>query len=465
MTFAKRVASFWLPARSIKFSTTVEGESVMSLKRTSAKVCVFVLVALWCTPFSLGAINAHFLHGIGATNAGMGGVGTAVPTDVLSALRNNPALLTELEEGHHFAFSMLLLEGDNSVSSSVQTPFGTLSGTTENDAKPFVIPAFGFSRNVEDRPLAFGVGFLGTAGFAADFPQDSSNPLLLPEPQGLGAVSSNYELLQIPFAVAFELGEDTSLGVALLGGYASLQASPFGGAAPDCSSPTSCFLPRLNEDGAFGVGAQLGLFHRIGERFSLGFNYTSPIVFEDFVWNIVARNPNLPNFGTGREVRFNVDVPQTATFGLGYDQGRWKAGLDVRWINYEDTDGFESGFDPQTMAAVGLAWEDIVVFGLGAEYEFGQRKFLRLGYNLSESAITEATAFFNVASPAQFEDSVSVGVGFPLYEAMQLDLAYYHVFDTEESGPFQSPVGPIPGTRVTNQISADALLVTFSFHL
>lgn len=436
----------------------------MSRRNIAIRAGVVGLTAFLVTPLAALAINAHFLHGVGATNAGMGGVGTAVPTDVLSALRNNPALLTELE-GHHFAFSMLLLEGDNSVSSSVQTPFGTLSGTTENDAKPFVIPAFGFSRRLEERPVAFGVGFLGTAGFAADFPQDSTNPILLPEPQGLGAVSSRYDLLQIPFAVAFELGEDTSLGVALLGGYANLQASPFGGARPDCSSPTDCFLPRLDEDGAFGAGAQIGLFHRIDDRFSVGFNYTSPIFFEDFAWNAVVRNPSLPTFGTGREVRFNVDVPQTATVGLGFHHDRFKAGLDVRWINYEDTDGFESGFDPQTLAAVGLAWEDIVAVGIGGEYEFGDNKFVRFGYNLSESAITEATTFFNVASPAQFEDTISAGIGFPLYEAMQLDLTYYHVFDTEESGQFQTPVGPIPGTRVTNEISADALLVTFSFHL
>lgn len=429
-----------------------------------AQVCALALITTLIAPVSAWAINAHFLHGIGATNAGMGGVGTAVPTDVLSALRNNPALLTELE-GHHFAFSMLLLEGDNSVSSSVQTPFGTLSGTTENDAKPFVIPAFGFARGADERPYAFGVGFLGTAGFAGDFPQDSSNPILLPEPQGLGPVSSNYELLQIPFAVAFKLGDDTSLGLALLGGFASLQAAPFGGAAPDCSSPTTCFLPRLDRDDAFGVGAQIGLFHRLNDTFSLGLNYTSPIYFEDFAWNTVVGNPNLPTFGTAREVRFNVDVPQTATFGLGFERNRWKGGIDVRWINYEDTDGFESGFDPQTMAANGLGWEDIVVFGIGAQYEFGERKFLRFGYNRSESALTEATAFFNVASPAQFEDSISAGVGFPIYEAMQLDLTYYHVFETEESGPFQSPFGPVPGTRVTNEISADALLVTFSFHL
>ena len=429
------------------------------------KVWALALLAVVSAPVPALAINAHFLHGVGAVNASMGGVGVAVPSDVLSALHNNPALLTRLD-GHDMSFSILMLEGDSELSSEVQTPFGPFGGTTKNDSDVFMIPAFGWSRNVEDRPFAYGMGMIGMAGFASDFAQDPANPILLPQPQGFGDVTSRYELLQMPFAYAYEVSDRLALGLALVGGYETLQAAPFGGVAPDCISPTSCVFPDLGEDGAFGVGVRLGVFFQATEQVSLGATYTSRQYFEDFTWNTTVAHPGLPTFGTARKERFNVDVPQTLAVGIGFTPtDRFKIGLDGRWINYEDTDGFRSGFNPATGAARGLAWEDIVIVSIGGEYRFGERAAFRFGYNLSESAITDQTLFFNIASPAQFEDTVTVGVGLPLYRNLNLDLGYYHVFNTEESGPFQSPFGPVPGTRVSHEISADALLVTFSFSL
>jgi long-chain fatty acid transport protein len=391
----------------------------------------------------------------------MGGVGVAVPGDVLAALRHNPALLAELPD-HRFAMSALMLKGDNEVRSRVG-PFG---GRTENDTDAFLIPAFGWSRRAEERPYAVGLGFLGVAGFASDFPQDPSNPVLALEPQGFGHLISRYDLLQLPLAVAFRVNDRLSLGGSLILGYATLQAGPFGGIAPDCSGPTACFFPRLDEDQAFGIGAQVGVYYQASERVSLGASYSTPQVFEDFSWNTTVANPNLPTFGTHRRVRFNVDVPQIFAVGVGFTPGeRWKVGLDGRFINYEDTDGFDSGFDLATFAARGLGWEDITVVAVGAQYRYGEKATVRFGFNRSDSAVPAENSFINVGSPAQFEETASVGVGIPVYPNLHLDLSYYHVFNTEQSGSFQTPFGPIPGTSVTNEIGADAVVVTLSFEL
>jgi long-chain fatty acid transport protein len=426
-------------------------------------VILFALLTVALTTPPALAINAHFLHGIGAANAAMGGAGVAVPSDVLSALHNNPALLTRLED-QHFSLSILYLDGDSSAAGTVQTPFGSFGGETDNESDPFLIPALGWSRSSEERPWSLGVGVLGIAGFASDFPQDLNNPLFAPEPSGFGPVTSDYQLLQVPLSWAVEVNERFALGLALVGGYATLQASPFGGGAPDCTGPTTCFFPRLDEASAFGVGGRLGLLYSPRPDVHLGLTYTSPIVFEDFTWDTTVRNPDRPDFGAPREVRFNVDVPQTLAAGFGYTPGeRFKLGFDVKWINYSDTDGFEGGFDPTTLAANGLDWDDIVVLALGAEVRIGREAALRFGWNHTDAAIDEDSVFFNVASQAQFEDTASVGVGFPLYGDLNLDLTYYHVFETELTGAFQSPFGPVPGTEIESKISADALVTTFSF--
>jgi hypothetical protein len=44
-----------------------------------------------------------------------------------------------------------------------------------------------------------------------------------------------------------------------------------------------------------------------------------------------------------------------------------------------------------------------------------------------------------------------------------VNAAYYHVFNAEQSGPFQSPMGPVDGTTVTNSMFENSLLLQFSF--
>lgn len=409
--------------------------------------------------------NGHFVHGVGAVNSSMGGAGTGLPSDVLGALFLNPALLADVE-GHQMVFGVEFVQSDASVTSTVQTPFGPLTGSTEDGSDLTPIPAVGWAYRPEDGSLALGFGVLGLAGFSTDYPADPANPILVPQPQGLGRVQADYTLLQIPFAVAWQATEDLSLGFQLNGGWATLEATPFAGVAPDCSGPTTCFFTSVDKDGAFGVGFQLGLHYRVSDALSLGLSYVSEQSYEDFSWNATVTNPNLPTFGLSRRVRFDLDSPQRVGVGLGFEPNEhWSLGLDVRWVNYSDTDGFEEGpIDPATLTAPGLGWDDMWVYAVGAQYRFTNGVTLRAGYNLSDAAVQPRTAFFNVQSPANFEDHYTLGLGFPLYDHLDVHVGYYHVPDNAVGGPFQSPLGPVPGTRVENEISVDSFLFAFTFN-
>ncbi|HEY0781944.1 MAG TPA: hypothetical protein VGE98_05770, partial [Thermoanaerobaculia bacterium] len=136
---------------------------------------------LAAVPASAG--NGHFLHGIGAVNSSMGGAGVALPNDTLGALDLNPALLTELD-GYTFEFGAEDARAQNSVASQV----GPFSGKTRENGDNAVIPHFGWTHHEKGSRLAYGVGFLGLAGFGVDSPQDSTNPSLAPPPQGVGRV-------------------------------------------------------------------------------------------------------------------------------------------------------------------------------------------------------------------------------------------------------------------------------------
>ncbi|HYH44206.1 MAG TPA: outer membrane protein transport protein, partial [Thermoanaerobaculia bacterium] len=352
----------------------------------SRKFKGFALLLSACAALPAWAGNGNQLHGIGAVNSSMGGAGVALPNDALGALNLNPALLTQLD-GHRMEFSAELADDDITVSSSVATPFGTFSGSTDHSADPALIPAFGFTAHKPGSKIAFGVGFLGLAGFGADFPQDSTNPLLAPQPFGFGHIYSSYALMKVPTVVACQINDSLSIGGALVVGRASLTARPAGFAAPDCSAGGVCFVPSADNDSAWGFGAQIGLLYKVTDTFNIGFSYQSEMDFEDFEWNSAVANPNLPTFGTDRKLSLQVNNPANIVVGIGFTPTeRLQIALDAKQMYFEDAAGFGDT----------LGWQDITAYALGLQFQATPRIALRLGYNSTEGAIPDEATFFNV---------------------------------------------------------------------
>src|SRR5438128_2232691 len=124
----------------------------------SKRILLFCLAVLLCAP--AWALDGHLLHGIGAVNSSMGGAGVGLPVDPMGALNANPSLLTRID-GYHFDFSAELLRATNTLSSKA----GPFSGTTRDSSALSVIPAFSWTYHPAGGNVAFGMGFLGLAGF------------------------------------------------------------------------------------------------------------------------------------------------------------------------------------------------------------------------------------------------------------------------------------------------------------
>lgn len=425
----------------------------------SVRKPLLLFVACLAAALPAAGLNGHFLHGAGATSSALGGAGTGLPTDVLNALNNNPALLCAVE-GTEAELGVELIYGAPEVDSSA----GPFSGSTEDDTGLQPIPAFGLGRHTPGKKVAFGMGAIGLAGFTTDYPQDPTNPVLAPQPFGFGRVSSEYSYLKVPFTIAYQATPKLALGASLVFGYAQLSANAAPFAAPDCG-PNGCFYPVADKKGAYGQGLQVGLFYQATPEWSVGAAYSSEVSFEDFEYNSAHANPALPNFGTVRSFDFNVDSPAIASVGLGWrPDPDWSIGLDVRWIGYDGVDGLGTfGFNPDG-SIQGFGWDDITVYALGVEYRPSPKLALRAGYNKSESPIVSARALASLPAPAVFEQLVSVGAGIDLGGGLALDLGYYHDFEGEVSGPLFGPAGPIPGTSITQRNSADSVVLTFAFH-
>lgn len=136
-------------------------------------------------------------------------------------------------------------------------------------------------------------------------------------------------------------------------------------------------------------------------------------------------------------------------------------GLDLRWVNFTGTRGFEEqGLQatPTGPMLRGTGWDDIWVVAAGAQYSISERLALRLGYNYSENPIPSEQQFFNVLAPVIFTHHVTAGLGYWLTPCINLNLEYAHAFEQEQTGPILSSGAPgspplnqsIPGTTVTN---------------
>ncbi len=419
------------------------------------------------------ATNGHFLHGVGSENQSLGGAGAAHAVDAVSALTWNPASGVALDP--EVSLGVEWFVPDRTLESRIDAgalgpglPF--FQGSTRSDTNSAFLPTLGVALRSEDSDLTWLVAISGVAGFGVEYELETpvapgSNPLLTPQPPrgfGFGEIQSEYQLLTLAGGLAWEMDEHWSLGVALVAAQSRLEIKPAPFAAPDDADgdgfPT---YPQADElERAFGGGFRIGLRYAPTPDLSFGAAYASPLWFEDFEWS--ARD----ELGRRRRIELALDLPAYWNAGFSYRlRPTTRTHVDVRWIDYEHTDGFDHhGFGPDG-AVRGFGWDSIWVFAAGIEQDLGERVRLRLGYNYGENPIPAELSFFNTPSPAIVKHHLTSGASLKVSDALWLHLGYYHAFENRSSGPFVTPLGEARGTRVRNELSEDSFSLAFTVEL
>jgi len=424
-------------------------------------LAALILTLAWAPGVS--ATDGHFLHGVGAINSAMGGVGVAgAKDDVLGALYHNPAGLMAFD-GHHATLSMELFKPDRTLTATAPTQQGLFTGSQQSKSEFVPIPAFGWSSEVIEDKLVVGFGGLGIGGFGVDYRQNNNHPLLAPTSMGgFGQVYSNFSLLKVTPAVAFAPSEKLWIGLAANIDWASLAVDPF-----PAAQPNGAFYPSATASATtFGFGFQAGAIYQVTDAMNLGLAYSSEQVFDDFTWNSTNADPTDPAFGTHREFSFQMNAPAVIAGGISLQAtDRLFVAADAKLLKYSSTEGFaESGFT-QTGAVAGFGWDDIKVFAVGSQFQASDRIALRAGYNYSDNPISEEASFFNIPAPAIIQHHFTLGLGFTLVDGVDMSAAYYRAFENEVSGPIYHPVmGAIPQSDVTSSMFEDSFVMQFSFH-
>jgi long-chain fatty acid transport protein len=409
------------------------------------------------------------LSGVGPVNRAMGGAATAAPIDASGALHWNPASISGLQSSE-MQFGLELLLPTEEISSRIDanalgpgTPAVSLAGSTRAEPGVAPIPVVGLVYKPEDSQWTYGLGVYGIAGFKLNYPASTTNPILTPPPPnglGFGRIFAEADFLQVAPTVSYAVTDKLSIGLAPTLTLARIAVTPLALAPPDNANMDPFFTYRngLGTRYHFGGGFQVGAYYITDNYWHLGASVKSPQWFEKFRFNTEDE------LGLPRVDEVEVEYPMIVSLGAAYSGfENWLFAVDVRYFDYKHAEGFgTSGFDANG-AVRGLGWSSIFSTHTGIQYRATDCLFLRGGYYFTQNPIHSSDDFVNAATPLIIQHAVSLGVSYELAPNTILSLAYLHAFENEVRGPFVLPgVGPVPGTSVASQVSADALIMGFT---
>ncbi|WP_445385884.1 OmpP1/FadL family transporter [Robiginitalea sp. IMCC44478] len=424
---------------------------------------LFTFLLLFCCVPWVFSQAGHIMQGVGSVNMSMGGAATAQPLDISGALHWNPASITAFDQNQirldiGLFFSSPELRSTVPEFDSNGQPTGNFfSGRTEDDRGLSPLPALAYVIGSEASKHHWGFSAFGISGFGVTFPESASNPINMPQNMGgFGRIESDYSLLQLGVAYAYELSDQWSVGIQPTFNYASLELIP-----NPTANPTGAGYPSTDKASAFGFGGQIGVFFDSGSGFKAGTSYKTTQIFGAFELD------NTYLDGSQSTNEFTIDYPAIWSVGLGYSLGQIDLALDYRLVNYENTEGFDAtGWSP-TFSVAGFGWDNISVISAGLQYKRFPKVPIRLGYTYSSNPISSETAFFNIPATAIIKNAFQLGIGIEAGSHLQIDGVFHYGFSGDAtSGPVYNPqfignfppYGAIPGSEVSYEMTTSMIM-------
>ncbi len=424
----------------------------------------------------------HIMQGVGSVNMSMGGAATAQPLDISGALQWNPAAISVFDS-KVINFDIGAFFSSPELSSSL--PAGMLgagapavSGVTKDDRGVSPMPALAYVYGKEGSKHTFGVSAFGISGFGVTFPEEANNPMSpsfnptinsnpINYPQaagGFGHIESDYMLLQIGVAWAYELTDQFSIGVQPTINYAALELAP-----NPTSNPTAAGYPSSDKASAIGYGAQFGVFFNSPSGIKLGASYKTAQKFDDLEFT----NTYLDNSTSNNA--FNMDYPAILSFGVGYSNETIDLALDYRSVDYENTDGFAEKGWTSTASVKGFGWKNINILSVGFQYKGIEKLPLRVGYTYSSNPIDSELAFFSIPATAVIKNAFQFGTSYPISDNFKLNGVYhYGTSGGKTEGQMLNPMlasatnpyGAVPGTKVGYEMTTSMVMLglTYTFN-
>ncbi|RLJ70377.1 long-chain fatty acid transport protein [Hydrogenivirga caldilitoris] len=406
--------------------------------------------ALFSTATLTFATSGDNMIGVTPASRGMGGLGVGMPVGPVDSIFRNPAWMGVMENKFTVQFGGILFmpkvkarnKGyvDSNPGNNASDPMPYDTGYVKSRADTFVVPEIGIVHKISDR-LVFGLGAFGVSGMGVDY-RDKDG--------ALAQMHTTFQFMRIIPAIAFKVNEMITVSGALHGAWGSLDMG-----AVMCGDPTddsTCWNASGGQSQALGIGFQVGASLNFGDFLYAGITYQSPV---SMTYKNVFDADNQMVDPNNIYEDLKLQQPQEVALGIGAAPlNGLKVGLDVRWINWKDADGYGD-----------FKWDDQWVYALGAEYRPISNLALRIGYNYGKSPIDGGSknltrpsspnipnlnapfseydiAWFNlIGFPAITEQHLTLGVGYEFSKTFGIDVSYVRAFEkkVEAKATMMSP--------------------------
>lgn len=421
-----------------------------------------LLVAVWC---ELASAQGVYAPGIGPVNRSMGSAAVAAPLEGIGALNWNPATLSALKCSE-LSCSVEFLIPDIDASSSVA---GVGAGSTSSESGASLLPNMAWVHKTPNERLTIGVGILSVAGFQTNYDADASNPILAPQRTtgtfplgGFGRVNSEAAFIDFSPNISYAVTDRFSVGVAPVLTMARLSVAPmvFAGLDDANGDSISTYPLGAGERYSWGGGANFGAYYIYDSNWNFGASLKTPRWMEDFRFKTTDEN------GLPQVAKFDWDLPMVVSVGTSYTGFESTlVALDIRYIDYENANGFgESGLTPDG-ALAGLGWRSVMAVALGVQRQVSETTFLRAGYVYNQNPIPDSETQFNVAAPLHYQHTLSGGLTYQPTSRLALNMSYSYTPPSDITGaitlppnaPTATPAIAVPNSSVTSSLSAHAL--------
>lgn len=387
------------------------------------------LVLAWSAILGLPALSAAEgtrLIGTGPAQVGTAGAGVASPQNS-TWLSLNPAGLVDVSGRVDVSTDII----NGRVEVTPQGALGNPDGEKLDDSVVVLAPAATWVKSWDGQAVGF--GFYTLSGLAMDLP-DSRSVF------GVGAYDNHAEVRTMATSLAYARKVTDGLSIALAANliYSDIQSN----------SATLTGAPTAGEDEtdrALGGGFSLSLYQR-WEQVSLGANYTSRQWMErwDKYTDLYAGPP---------------DQPPVLQLGIAWRPLPWlEPLLDYKWIDWDSVAVF--GNDVMDK---GLGWRDQHIVKLACNAKVGEDLVLRAGVSYGRSPIDESVAFANALSVLTTEWHATLGIGWQINQAWDLQASYLHGFNKEVTDNGDEFAGNAEGTTIGLEVDALVLGVGWRY--
>jgi long-chain fatty acid transport protein len=365
------------------------------------------------------ATDVFNLEGYGPISRAMGGTGVAYDIGA-AGMMYNPATLGQMTPGKHLDLGLGVIVPDIKVRNTATGDTAT-SGNHGNNNGPYFAPelAFVYRRN----NLALGVGAFAQGGLGTQF--GSSSFLSRTTTNGVNTGFDQFSrllVLRIPFALAYNVSDQFSVGASIDAVWTSLNlgalldASQIGtlamqGRASGTLMPVLLSVPGLSGGylnftnhgivgggaEAWGIGGKVGLTYQVTPKTRLGVAYNFKTAVNDLTGNaslsaVSSVAGNIPL--SGSIAVQNFQMPAQLTVGLEHRvNDQWTVAADyqrVFWANVMKNLNLafsQSGSGATLNLVIPQNYRDINVFALGTQYRYNDKWTFRGGFQYAEEAI------------------------------------------------------------------------------